>query len=137
MKKGLRFMGSILIFLILLGMAYVRVAPMDPEKWHLPVTATENADLTGGAVRVIEGDAATLAALDKEARSLKRTRVLAGSVAQKHISYVTRSAIFGFPDVTTIDLTDGQIRMFARLRFGQSDMGVNRSRLEHLIASLK
>lgn len=130
-------MGSILIFAVLLGMAYVRVSPIDPDKWHQPVTATENADLAGGAVRVLTGDADTLAALDREARRLKRTRVLAGSVAQGHISYVTRSAVFGFPDITTIYLQDGQIRMFARLRFGQSDLGVNRQRLEHLIATLQ
>ncbi|MEE4188319.1 MAG: DUF1499 domain-containing protein [Roseobacter sp.] len=129
--------GSVLIFAVLLGMAYIRIAPLDPERWHQPVEATANEDRVGGAVRVIGGDEDTLRALDRAARDLKRTHVLAGSVAQGRISYVTRSLVFGFPDVTTIELTDGQIRMYARLRYGTSDLGVNRNRLERLIAAVQ
>ncbi len=129
--------GSVLIFAVLLGMAYVRVAPLDPARWHVAVDAIADEDRTGGAVRVIKGDETTLKALDQAARALARTTVLAGSVAEGRITYVTRSLLFGFPDLTTIELVGEEIRMFARLRFGTSDMGVNRSRLERLIAAVQ
>ncbi|WP_420012217.1 DUF1499 domain-containing protein [Tateyamaria sp.] len=48
--------------------------------------------------------------------------------------YRTRSKWIGFPDFTTVEYVDGQIRMFARLRFGRSDLGVNGKRLERLRA---
>lgn len=136
-RKGILMFGTVLIFLILLGMAYVRVAPLNEAVWHTPVEATEDADLMGGAVRVIDGDTETMNALDAAMRALPRTRVLSGSVRSGHITYVTRSRIFGFPDMTTVQLVDGQVRMFARLRFGSSDLGVNRTRLERVIAEVQ
>jgi uncharacterized protein (DUF1499 family) len=137
MKKGIWMAGTVLIFLVLLGMAYIRVAPLDPQTWHVAVEAEADQDLAGGAVRVIPGDAATLTALDTAARDLKRTRVLAGSVAEGRITYVTRSAFFGFPDLTTIELVGDNIRLYGRLRFGASDLGVNRARLERLITTVQ
>lgn len=137
MGKGIRMVGTILIFAVLLLMAYIRLAPLEAARWHVPVEASSNEDRTGGAVRVIDGDEATLRALDAAAKDLRRTNVLAGSVAEGRITYVTRSLVFGFPDLTTIELVDDQIRMFARLRFGTSDMGVNRKRLERLVAAVQ
>ena len=137
MRRGFWMAGTLLVFVLMLGMAYVRVAPLDPAQWNVPIQATSDEDQAGGAVRVIAGDEATFQALDIAARGLKRTRVLAGSVGQARITYVTRSLFFGFPDLTTIEHADGQIRMFARLRFGSSDMGVNRNRLEGLIAAIQ
>lgn len=137
MRKGIRMAGTVLVFAVLLLMAYVRIAPLDAGRWHVPVEAASSEDRVGGAVRVIDGDEAKLRALDGAARNLKRTHVLAGSVAEGRITYVTRSLFFGFPDLTTIELVGGQIRMFARLRFGTSDMGVNRNRLEGLIAAVE
>ncbi|MCV3271917.1 DUF1499 domain-containing protein [Roseobacter sinensis] len=126
-----------LIGAIVAAMAYVRLAPIDPERWHLPVEMAEDADLAGGAVRVIPAEEGTLQAVDELMRGLPRTRVLAGSVDAGHVTYVTRSAVFGFPDMTTVELRGNDIRMFGRLRFGASDLGVNRKRLEGVIAALE
>lgn len=137
MKIALAIIG-----LIILGFAaYVRLAPSDPARWHRARDWardwTEDRDLAGGAFRVITGDAADLARLDEIARATPRTRVLAGSAAEGMITYITRTAGWGFPDYTTLTLKDGQISLFARLRFGKSDFGVNRQRLEAWIAALK
>ena len=138
MKKGLTMGGTLLIAVMLAFMAYVRLSPIDAGRWHLPVNAAEDLDMAGGAVRVVAGDANTFAALNDAALDLPRTQVLAGSVAEGRVTYVTRSIVFGFPDMTTIELApDGNIRMFARLRFGGSDLGVNRKRLEGLIAAVQ
>lgn len=125
------------VIVVVVGLlALVRLAPSDPERWHVPVTAEADADLPGGAVRVIEGDAAVLQSLHEIALDTPRTRVLAGDVASGRITYITRSRLFGFPDYTTAELVEGDVRLHARLRFGQSDMGVNAARLEAWLARL-
>ncbi|HHB81701.1 MAG TPA: DUF1499 domain-containing protein, partial [Aliiroseovarius sp.] len=45
------------------------------------------------------------------------------------MTFVTRSRLWGFPDYTTIAYADGRITIFARLRFGRSDLGVNAARV--------
>lgn len=128
-------MLAALFFLALL--AYVRLAPSDPDRWHVAVQGDADADFSGGALRVFSAGGDGLAAADRYMRSLPRTTVLAGSVAEGRITYVTRSKVFGFPDYTTLEQNGAEIRALARLRFGQSDLGVNRKRLEGLIATLQ
>jgi hypothetical protein len=108
---------------------WVRVAPSDPARWNVPVPAVENRDMNGGVIRVLEGQADRLTDLDAIIRATARTRVLAGAVAEGRITYVTRSKLWRFPDYTTIEARDGDLLIHARLRFGQSDMGVNRARV--------
>ncbi len=120
-------------------LAYVRLAPSDAARWHVDIDAAGDADMAGGVVRVVPGDPALLGRADAYMRALPRTRVLAGSVAEGHVTYVTRTRVFGFPDYTTLqyDAGAGLLKAFARLRFGASDMGVNAKRLAGLIAALK
>ncbi|MEL6451392.1 MAG: DUF1499 domain-containing protein [Pseudomonadota bacterium] len=128
----------LLVFSVLLiaGLvAFVRLAPSEPGRWHQPITATSSSDAPGRATRVIEAAPGALARVDAAARALPRTTVLAGSVEAGRITYITRSAVIGFPDYTTVDYADGMLKMLARLRFGRSDLGVNRKRLERLIAA--
>ena len=132
--KVAMYIAVIALVLIVVGIAYVRLAPTDVTRWHQAVEARVSSDLPSGAIRVIAADEAALARVDAAARDLPRTRVLAGSVEEGRITYVTRSAMIGFLDFTTIEYSDGQLKMFARLRFGQSDMGVNAKRLQGLLA---
>lgn len=125
----------LLVILVLAMFAYVRLAPADVTRWHIPVSAESDRDFAAGAVRVIEGDASVLAKVDAAARALPRRQVLAGSVDEGRITYVTRSKVVGFPDYTTVELEGGTVRMLARLRFGRSDLGVNAARLQKLVAA--
>jgi uncharacterized protein (DUF1499 family) len=127
----------ILFLAIVAILAYIRLAPSDPARWHVSVTDTTSRDADGLSVRVLPGDRDTLARLNEEMVAPPRTRVLAGSVEEGRITYITRSRGFGFPDYTTIEQTDGQVRLKARLRFGRSDLGVNRARLEGLVSRLQ
>ena len=127
----------ILLCVVVVADGYVRLAPSDPKVWHKPLKFNENKELAGGVERVIEGSPADLARLDSIIRQTPRTQVLAGSVDGAHLTYVTRSAVFGFPDYTTVELTDGQIRIFGRLRFGRSDLGVNRKRVDGWLDALQ
>lgn len=128
----------LIVVLAVLGVGlYIRIAPHDADRWHRPIVESSDADLKTGAVRVFDASPDTLARADRYLRALPRTRVLAGSVEEGRITYVTRSRFFGFPDYTTIEIVDGKLRAYARLRFGKSDMGVNRQRLEGLLAALQ
>lgn len=126
---------TVVVVLMVAGVLYVRLAPTDVARWHQPIAATENADLTGGAIRVLQADAEAFARVDAYARALPRTEVIAGSVEEGRVTYRTRSHWIGFPDFTTVEYADGTLKMFARLRFGVSDLGVNAARLEGFVAA--
>ncbi len=136
----------ILIGVAVLGLAaYVRLAPTVPEAWHRSSGQSElgHTPAVGGHLyREVVGTEGPqlLTTLDRIARETPRTAVLAGSVEEGQITYITRSRIFGFPDFTTVTLEgagEAQVlEIWARLRFGQSDMGVNRARVEGWLAGL-
>ena len=133
----MRVVAVLVLVLVVAGLAYVRLAPSDPARWHVAVDGQADADFAGGALRVRKMAPEGFASADVYMRALPRTHVLAGSVDEGRITYVTRSKVFGFPDYTTLEYNSGVLKAFARLRFGQSDMGVNRDRLEGLLAALQ
>lgn len=119
------------------GAGYVRLAPHDTEKVHAPIEGAQDQDMSTGAVRVIPADTGMFEAAVAYMENLPRTERLAGDVASGRVTFVTRSRVFGFPDYTTLELSNGRLKAYARLRFGQSDMGVNRERLEGLFTKLQ
>jgi hypothetical protein len=131
-------MATYLLWAVLAGVlgfaGFVRLAPSDPGAWHLPVTAEappgEVAPGEGSATLRLAGDGpALLARLDAVALATPRTTRLAGSLEEGRITWVTRSALWGFPDYTTAEVRADGIAIHARLRFGRSDLGVNAARL--------
>ena len=96
------------------------------------MTADVDKDFAGGAVRIVDVD---LVAMDAVIRK-SGAKVLSGSVDSGHITYISRSRIMGFPDYITVQKFDGKLRIFSRLRFGQSDLGVNKRRVEGWLAQL-
>ncbi|WP_319826442.1 DUF1499 domain-containing protein [Thalassovita sp.] len=127
----------VLPLILVAGFAvWVRLAPTDPARWHLPVEGRADKDFKAGALRVISGGAQVLVALDGIILATPRTRVLAGSVSGGRVSYVTRSKLWGFPDYTTVELRGEEIAILGRSRFGRSDMGVNRARIEAWLKAL-
>ena len=119
-----------IVILVLAGSAYVRLAPTDPDRWHRMPGGITNRDLEGGAMRIVGAGKDGLARLDAIIRATPRTTVLAGSVGTGMITYVTRSALMGFPDYTTVRHAPPQIEIYGRLRFGRSDLGVNAARID-------
>lgn len=126
-----------LIGLIIALMLYVRLAPTDVTQWHVTPPDTPG-KMAGGAVMILPGDHELLVNLAQIAESTKRTQLLAGRLEDGLLTYITRSRIWGFPDYTTIALSgDGHITLYARLRFGRSDLGVNKARLVGWLRQLK
>lgn len=144
-------MRSIAIFLALILIAAVgaavwfRMAPMPAETWHVdPATVspptTPNFELLTGAAapRVPGSPTEVMMRLDRAAKSDRAERI-AGDPADGFVTYVVRSRLMGFPDAVSIRLhPEGEmtrIDIFSRSRFGQSDMGVNGSRVARWIAA--
>ena len=135
-----------LAFAILAFAIYVRLAPIQADRWQnaeIPTLAPGVYPSIGGhaVVAVVPDAQAALMALDGIVRATPRTRLVAGSVADGRVTYVTRSALWGFPDYTSVQAVsgpDGQaaIHVQGHLRFGQSDLGVNRKRIEGWLAAL-
>ncbi|MHA6323554.1 DUF1499 domain-containing protein [Roseivivax sp. CAU 1753] len=132
----LKLVFWLILFLIVAGVAYVRFAPSDPDVWHVDPQVSADQDLANGVRRSIPAGDGTLAALDRIILSTPRTELVAGSVDAAHVTYVTRSQWMGFPDYTTVQQVEDRIELYARARFGQSDLGVNRARVEGWLADL-
>lgn len=148
-----RMLIWILVLVLLAGAAfaaYVRLAPSDPAVWQVdPTTVTPPNSPNYALLKPGEGDdpvfavtpAALIAALNTVALATPRVTVLAGSEEAGEITYIARSALWGFPDyvsVKTVPAGDGaQVAIFSRSRYGYSDMGVNAARLSSWMAALQ
>jgi uncharacterized protein (DUF1499 family) len=114
-------------------MMYVRFSPIKSEAWNVPLRAKAAGtyrDKSGvQEIQALENPPSALVRLDRIIQATPRTTVLAGSVAEGMISYITRSRFWGFPDVTTVSATE-TLNIHARLRFGRSDFGVNGARVQ-------
>ena len=142
-------MKIILILLLgalVLAAGWVRLAPSNPEVWHVdPETAPDPtrpnfARLQPGSIVVSLSPNELSQAVEAAMLAMPRTRLLAGSVEDAHMTFVTRSAVWGFPDYTSIRVLPAPggstLSALARARFGQSDLGVNAARLEALRTAL-
>lgn len=118
------------VLVVIAGVAWICLAPSDPAVWHVDPMVTSDQDLAGGVRRRIPAQDGTFETLDRIILATPRTEVLAGSVEEGKVTYITRSQWMGFPDYTTVMQDDGVLELHARLRFGQSDMGVNKARVE-------
>lgn len=120
---------------------WVRVAPSDPARWNTdPAQGVEGMNSHVARVLLALPPDQALAAFDAVAMGEPRTTRLAGSVSEGRITYVTRSALWGFPDYTTVAAVaeDGgaALVIHARARFGKSDLGVNAARIGRWLAVL-
>lgn len=131
----------------LAGSGWVRLAPTEVADWH--VDPVEGRTGPGRYLVAPGGDRAPLRlgaapervaeALDRIALGAPRTRRIAGEAG--HATYETRSRGFGFPDYTSVRVApDGDgaaVSVYARLRYGRDDFGVNRARVEDWLARLE
>mgnify|MGYP003627060725 CR=1 FL=1 len=139
----LRIIG-VLALIVVAADLYIRLAPSDPVRWHrwdLPPMGAGDYPMPNGFVAVggVAGPQ-VLARLDAIIMATPRTSRLAGSVDAGMITYVTRSRLWGFPDYTTVRLTQrGEAWVLAikgRSRFGKSDLGVNKARIDGWLAGI-
>ncbi|MDD8024442.1 MAG: DUF1499 domain-containing protein [Paracoccaceae bacterium] len=123
----------ILVVLVVGVAAWVRLAPVPADRWHKTTAGKAVGDWseTGGfeAVRQIPDPQARLAELGRIVAATPRTALLEGSAEEGLITFVTRSAVWGFPDITNLWIEGDRVHVRGHLIFGRSDLGVNRDRI--------
>ena len=137
MKAGLMIFLLAVVLLLVATVAWVRLAPLDAEHWHRLPDELEAGDQSNSAIRVVDAGEGALMLLDDVIRATPRTEWLAGSVEDRMLTYVTRSAGFGFPDYTTVRWRNGMLEVFGRARYGLSDLGVNAARIDGWLDALR
>jgi uncharacterized protein (DUF1499 family) len=146
----LLFIGAIVVAaLIGAVMVYARTARIDPARWHVapeePDPTAPDIDTANSRLSLRSFDtppAAVQSALDAIIRATPRTSLLAGSVDDAMITYVTRSGVFGFPDITTAvaradDRGGTSVIVFGRAVMGYSDLGENARRVDGWLGALE
>lgn len=144
--------AGVLALLALAGAGIgMRLVASDVAEWHIgpsdatrPDTPNDFLAATPGftaaepdlALPPAEDAVGFLAALDRVAMAEPRTERLAGSPDEGRITWVQRSAIMGFPDYVTAEAGPEGRAVWSRARFGRSDFGVNRARVERWLARL-
>jgi hypothetical protein len=140
-----------LVGLAVMIAAYVRLAPNDPARWHEdPRLVARPASPNFHLIRLVGGDAMPQVFAETPAGLAQRVHdvaladgasLLAGSVASGHMTFISRSRMMGFPDYTSVlveQAGDGAMLLaFARARFGHSDLGVNKARLDRWQTALQ
>jgi uncharacterized protein (DUF1499 family) len=152
----LGFLLLALALALLAAVLWVRLSPNDPARWHVDVAepagpadpapgdcASRIEPRPGGArasCLLALPPAEALARLDRIALAGPRTVRLAGSPESGRITWLTRSALWGFPDLTTAQAVatpqGSRLDILARQRFGQKDFGVNAARLSAWLSAL-
>ena len=130
------------LLVLVAGMVlYIRVAPSEPDKWHVDPLAAGDPGRSGylqqpgpGTKTYPMTPEALMAAFDAVAMAAPRVQRLAGSVDGRHVTYIARSRLMRFPDYVSVRAVaaegGAQLAIYARQWFGAGDQGVNRARTE-------
>ncbi|WP_299928241.1 DUF1499 domain-containing protein [uncultured Pelagimonas sp.] len=129
-------MAFFAILIAVLGvLGWIRFAPSEVADWHVDPQVSADQDLTDGVRRRVPAGEGGFERLHKLIMATPRTVLLAGGPEDGHATYITRSLGFGFPDYTTVQANGDVLEVWGRLRFGRSDMGVNKTRVDGWLAA--
>lgn len=145
------YIALAIILALLAGAAVVRIRPITPEMWHVAPETVMTKGVRGRFTVTFGGDldaytaqgsvADVAIALRTRIEATPRTTLLSGSLEEGFATYVTRSKLWGFPDVTNVKLTKTdagtQVEMAGRLIYGDADFGVNEARIRDWLAAIK
>ncbi|GIT93059.1 hypothetical protein JANAI62_35170 [Jannaschia pagri] len=132
------------------GAAYVRLAPLDADVWHVAPDAADRSgkpndylvapDGDRPAISVAEAPDALLARIEADLMAQPGVSRLAETPEQGLRTYVQRTRLMGYPDIINLRaVAEGagtQLTIWSRSRFGYADMGVNRARVEAMLDRL-
>ncbi|NVK15601.1 MAG: DUF1499 domain-containing protein [Rhodobacteraceae bacterium] len=135
--RRLMLLGWLLLAAIIAGLGFVRLAPSDPLDWNTQPELSEDKEFRGGVFRVVRTGPDGLERFHRIASHAPRTSVLAGGPDDGMVTYITRTQVLGFPDYTTAAQDGDLLKVYARLRFGRSDLGANRERINTWLAEME
>lgn len=155
LKKALLWLGVLAVIGVGGAAIGLRTVDHDPAEWHIDPSIAERTGRPNDYVVAPEG--ATKAKIDRIAKvhaTDPRTLLFQFDViAKAHgadpmgttiddmwITYVHRTALFGFPDYISVKAVpegDGAaLIVWSRSRYGHSDLGVNKERIDSWLAQL-
>ncbi|MEM1345091.1 MAG: DUF1499 domain-containing protein [Pseudomonadota bacterium] len=147
---------ALMLLAMAVGCVMVRTAGHDVARWHVDPATTARTGKPNDFLAAPEGASAAqpdrilatwalapgdlLTRFDAVVRAAPRTEVVAGTPEALFVTYVQRSALIGFPDyisVRAIPVQGGaSLVIWSRSRYGYSDLGVNRARVEGWLEAL-
>lgn len=146
MKILLYFIAALVVLTIALA-AYVRLAPVNAVDWHVdPEEVTPPADpmyalLAGQSAATVSAPALAVAGRLQAIAEAEGAEVIAGSLGEGFVTFIARSRIIGFPDFISIRLVPEdettRLHIFARARYGRSDLGVNTARVQRWLTAAR
>lgn len=135
---------SIVLFIITIiaMMLYIRFAPSSVAKWHVaPNIATSSGkpneyQLVGNKAVTFDLSASNLSKIVHEyVENQPNITKLEETPEKGLLTFIQRSKIMGYPDYITISIlpiseNQAQLEILSRSRFGYSDLGTNRKRVD-------
>lgn len=117
---------TILIVLTLAAMAYVRFTPVNETSGKGRPAAQQIGSYPseGGHYEVLDAANFDMERLEAAILSHPRSKRLAEGI------YVTRTAIWAFPDIVHVWEEGGHLHISAHLVYGRKDFATNRARIE-------
>ena len=124
----------IIIIILFSILAYVRLAQVHPI-YNIPNSTSNQLSSKGFVfIKAYTGIKDELyEEITKVALGTPRTLLLSNDPLQ----FITRSKFLGFPDITVIDIQDGNLIIYATSVFVQLDFGVNRARALKWVSIVK
>lgn len=127
----LKIVLALVALLVFGGVIWVRNVSPPAARYHDRFTVPEvDTQTPDGFIAVRRTDGQGFTRLVEELAATPRTTKLSGRIEDGHVSFVTRTRIMGFPDVTNVMRTEDGIAIRGHLVLGKGDMGVNRRRIE-------
>lgn len=129
------------LFLIA-GIAYVRLAPLPTARFSAkPGPHDPGTHKTLGGVKVVLPLAGlpehALARLAQIASDTPRTvKIVSVQKGEQPLCFVTRSRVWGFPDIAILWEEGGNLHIHSHLVFGKGDMGVNGAKVAAWVKAL-
>lgn len=149
-----RIVAAVVVLVIALAIG-MRVVPLNPTEWHTDPLGAARSGAPNDYLVLPQGMNSpadrmmvprSMPALDLMTRfdaialATPRVERIAGGPQLLFATYVQRSAVFGFPDYISVRAVEGEdgaaLAIWSRSRFGYSDLGVNRRRVEGWLATL-
>ena len=142
----------LIVVAVVTAAVFFRVAPVTPEDWHVdPVTVVRPDKDNYYLLRPTDGHGpAPIFGVEPEKLSselhemintIPRSEVIAGSAEERHFTVMVRSQVMGFPDFITVKVIAAEsgaaLVIFSRSRYGYSDLGVNKARVDAWVQALE
>ena len=138
--KWIMILLGLLIIASVAGIIYVRSVGHDPDHWHVdPAKVTQ----VNGSNEYLGSEtfAADPSIIGAALTSALGGEVIAGDLSDGWATFVVRTPLVGYPDYVSVRVVPveagTQVIVYSRSRFGKSDLGANKTRVESLFSSLK